>query len=134
MPETLRGIIFNVKRVANFNKEEYSWQYENRLQKHADAIIKKVRQENPLKKTVVTSSSFYISNRVSLFSHIPVLYELGKINDLNSLKTKDSVVLFIIMNKNDSAVFQPFLTMKEKESAGDFNGFSFYTVNVIPLE
>jgi hypothetical protein len=132
LPEFFRGVIFDINRVAHFNKEEYSWQWENRLQKYAAWAINNAQQKHPAKKVVVTGSSYYVNNRVILYSHVPVLLEADKINDLSSLNTRTPVLLLIILYEEDFPNFQPFLSSKEKEEAGNLKGFHFYTTYITP--
>lgn len=132
LPEMFRGIIFDVRRIVNFKKEEYIWHLEYRFQKYAAEIIRKAQQKQPVENVVVTGSLLYVSNRVSLYSNVPVLIEAEKINELSSLNTKTPVLLLIILRENDFPNFRPFLSMKGKEVAGSFNGLFFYTVYVKP--
>ena len=132
LPEMFRGIVFDIRRLENINKKEYSWQYENRFQKYADSIIENEKKKYSTNRVVVTGSSYYYNHRVILYSHVPVLHEVNKINDLSSLNTKTPVLLLIILLDKDLSGFKSFLSMKGKEVAGKFNGFSFYSVYVTP--
>ena len=132
LPETFRGIIFTVRRIGNMNREEYSWQYERSIQQYADAIIEKEKNKSQDEKAVVTGSSYYVYHRVGIYSHIPSLPEVGKINDLSLLNCKKPMLLLIILQEKDFPDYQPFLSLKEKELAGYFRGFYFYTTHVNP--
>ena len=132
LPETFRGIIFSARRVININKEEYSWQYDRSIQQYADAIIQKEKTKNPDETKIVTGASYYIYNRVSIYSHLPVLRDVKEINNLALMNTKKPVLLLIILQENDLLNYQPFLSSKEKELAGYFRGFYFYTTHVNP--
>ena len=132
LPETFRGIFFTARRVVNFKKEEYLWQAEYSIQKYADDIIQKEHAKLPASNALVTGSSFYLNNRVSIYSHIHTLTEVEKINDLFSLNTKKPVLLLVILQEKDLPRFLPFLSDKQKEFAGYFRGFYFYTTHVNP--
>jgi hypothetical protein len=132
LPETFRGIIFISRRVVNINKEEYSWQYERSIQEYADVIIQKTKAKQPMENVVVTGSSYYMYYRIGIYSHVPALVEASKINDLSSLNTKKPTLLLVILQEKDFPGYQPFLSTKEKELAGHFRGFYFYTTHVNP--
>jgi hypothetical protein len=132
IPETFRGIIFTANRVTQVNREEYSWQFEHSIQQYADAIIQKEKETHPGEKVVVTGSSYYTYYRAGIYSHIPALTESNKINDLSSLNSSKPTVLIIILMERDFPYYQPFLSAKEKELAGYFRGFYFYTTHVNP--
>lgn len=125
--EAARGMIFTTHRILSLKSEEYSWQYENRFQKFAEQIIGKERQE---RLVVVTGSVMYFNNRVSLYSHVPILPDVTKINEPESLKTKTPVLLLVILREKDLPNFQRFLATGQKELAGNLNGFYFYKVYV----
>jgi hypothetical protein len=139
LPETFRGIIFTARRVINLNRETYIWQYEYHFQKYADAIIQKEKIRYPDENIVVTGSSYYAYYRVGIYSHVPALTELDKINDLPSLNAKKPTRLLVILQEKDFSAYQAFLSDKEKEFAGYFRGFYlnnqgfyFYTAHVNP--
>ena len=132
IPEFFRGVIFDLNRIAHFKKEEYSWQWENRLQKYAASVTKNAQQKWHAEKVIVTGSSYYVNNRVVLYSHVPPLLAADKINDLSILNTKAPVLILVILYEKDFANFQPFLSSKEKEDAGSLNGYYYYTVYVKP--
>ena len=132
VPEMARGMIFTVHRVQNIGKEEYSWQYENRFQKYADSIIINASKKYSTNKIVVTGTSYYMNHRVILHSHVPPLNEVGIINNLSSLNTTSPVLLFIILHERDLAGFKSFLSNKEKDETGYFEGFHFYTCYITP--
>ena len=81
---------------------------------------------------VLAGSSPYMNNRVCLYIHIPLLKDVGKINDLESLNTKTSVLLLVMLREDARADFEPFLSPGEKKEAGLMEGFYFYTVYVEP--
>lgn len=132
IPEAFRGIIFTANRITNVNREEYSWQFERSIQQYADAIIQKEKKMYPGENVVVTGSSYYTYYRVGIYSNIPSLTEPTKINDLSSLNSKKPTRLLIILLEKDFPDYQPFLSAKEKELAGYFRGFYFYTTHVNP--
>ncbi len=129
LPEMFRGVLFDINRIVNIKKEEYSWQYENKFQKYAATILEKEKQ--PGEKAIVTGSAYYMTNRVGLWSNIPVLDDASKINNLTSLNTKVPVLLLVILNEKDSTAFQPFLSANSK-AIGHFDNYSFYSVHIVP--
>ena len=128
----LRGISFATKRISNFNKEKTSWQVELSLQQYADTIIKREQNVNEIYTTVLAGSSSYINNRICLFSHIPMIKDVIKINKFSSLNTKKPVLLLVVLRDDALKDFQPFLSLNEKKYAGKFAGFHFYTAYVTP--
>ena len=132
LPDMLRGISFTTKRISNFNQEKTSWQIELSLQQYADSIIKSEQNINEIYTTVLAGSSSYINNRICLYSHIPMLKKIDKINNFSSLNTKKSVLLLVVLRDDALKDFQPFLSFNEKKYAGKFAGFHFYTMYVTP--
>ncbi len=130
LPEMFRGILFTMNRIKNLNKEEYSWQNEDRFQKYAAAIIK--REKKPGEKVIVTGSAYYITGRISLYSYIPELKNVNEINNLSSFNTRDLAILLVVLHEKDLNQFQSFLSQKEKEFKGQLNGYNFYTIHVEP--
>ncbi len=130
--EAVRGIVFTTNRVRNINKEEYSWQYERSIQRYADSLIKKEQWQYPGSGIAVTGSFYYYYNRVGIYSHAPALSEPLSINTPRLLNTQKPVSLLVILHENDQQYFQPFLENKEKELAGYYRGFYFYTLHVNP--
>lgn len=129
--ETTRGIIFSLNRIQLFNKEEYGWHYEDRFQKYADSILQTAEKKFSVKNAVVTGSSYYMNNRVCLYSRVPALSNASMINQPSVLQTKRPVLLLAIIRKNDFPAFQSFIS-EQKEIAGKFDDFYFYTVYVQP--
>lgn len=129
--EIVHGMLFSAKRIVRFNKEEYSWQYEDKFQKYADSILKSQQNIFSAKKAVITGSSYYMNHRVSLYSHVPILSEARSVNNPGILRTKEPILLLVILNKNDLTAFQTFLSSGRK-LAGQFRDFYFYAVYVEP--
>ena len=132
IPEMLRGIYFDINRIRNFKKEEYSWQYEKRFQQYAASVIKTEKQSRTIEKVVVTGTSYYMNHRVVINSHLPLLSEVYKINDFSSLNTKSPVLLLVIIEKKAFPAFQSFLSQKDVKAAGNFGDYFFYTAYVTP--
>ena len=130
LPEMFRGILFTGNRIKNLKKEEYSWQREDRFQKYAAAIIN--RGKKPGEKVVVTGSVYYMTGRISLYSDIAELKEVNAINNLFSFNTTEPAFLLIVLYEKDLDKFQPFLSQKEKKFEGQFNGYNFFTLRIIP--
>ncbi|HEV8285098.1 MAG TPA: hypothetical protein VGQ09_12360 [Chitinophagaceae bacterium] len=129
--EMFHGVFFDVKRIIKFNKEEYSWQSEDRFQKYAAHLIDQEQQKHSTENTVV-SGWYYLSHRISLFKHIPILYDVSKINDSSSLNAQKPVTLLVFLHKSDLPKFQSFLSEMNKEVAGYFNEYYFYACHVNP--
>lgn len=130
LPELFRGCIFTGKRIFNLGKEEYSWQTDLNIQKFADEIIIRAKEKYPEANTVVTGSSYYFNNRISLYSYVPILHEGEKINTPEQLKTKKDILLLIVLTEASLPEFAPFISGVKKELVGFLNGFYFYTVYV----
>jgi hypothetical protein len=81
---------------------------------------------------VLAGSSPYMNNRFCLYSHIPLLKEVDRVNNLSSLNTKTSVLLLVALREDALKDFVPFLSIKEKEDQGQFGGYYFYTLYVEP--
>jgi hypothetical protein len=129
--EAIRGMYLDARRIKLFNKEEYSWQYEDRFQKYAAGILKNERKRFPTEKIVLTGSSYYINHRVSLYSNLPILPDAQRINQLSSIQAKEPVLLLVILNKKDLPDYKTFLS-SGREVVGQFNDFYFYTAYVQP--
>jgi hypothetical protein len=129
--ETCRGIAFDINRIRLIDKEEYSWHYEDRFQKYADSILKTAEAKFSIERVAVTGSSYFMNNRVSLYSHAPVLSAVKALNKPSLLNAQKPVLLLVIIHQKDFSSFQPFLSA-QKEIAGKFNEFYFYTVYVQP--
>ncbi len=130
--EALRGMVLTSKRIVLFGRETYSWQDETRFQVYADSVIKKAKQSSGVNRVVVSGSSYYMNHRVSLYSHVPILYDLGKLNHMDSLHSTEPTLLTVILHKDQLSKFPGFLSSAGKEVAGQYNGFYFYTVYVQP--
>jgi hypothetical protein len=128
IPEMIRGIIFDTRRILNYRKEEYYWQYEYRFQKYAQEIIN--NKSRPGLPVIVTGTSHYMNNRVSLYSDIPVFNEEKKLNDLSSLHTRAPVLLLVILHKNLFPEYEAFL--ENRSPAGNFDEFYFFPVTISP--
>jgi hypothetical protein len=132
LPELCRGIIFDTRRVLQFRKEEYTWQFEYDFQQYADNIIAKERSIQAFDNLVVTGSSHYMNNRVAVYSHAAVLTDNTAVNDLNSINASRPALLLVMLHENELAAFKPFIEAKRGKVAGYFGGLYFYTVYVTP--
>ena len=128
----LRGLYFDINRIRNYKKEEYSWQYDNRFQKYASSIINNEKRMNPGKKIIVTGTSYNMNHRVVINSHVPPLTDVQKINSLSTINTKTPVILLAMIQKDSLAAYQPFTIQKNVKTVGNFEGFTFYTAYVTP--
>ena len=130
LPELFRGAIFTTKRVANVSKEEYSWQSDLKIQQYADAIIRKEKKKYSLKKAIVSGSSYYFNNRISLYSHIPILQETDKIPTPKLLGTKENALLLVVLDENSFIKSNSSLIEKNYTFSGQFKNFYFYTITL----
>lgn len=130
IPETLRGIVFDCRRMLNAGKEKFYWQQDLALQHYAQSIIQKKKDSLLVKKVVVTSTSTYISSRVSGYSRIPMLNDAASLLNFSSVNTKESLLLLVILPEKDTVTFNEMLSAKGTELAGNYNGFYFYSCYV----
>lgn len=131
LPEFFRGVLFDLNRVRNFGKEVYSWQYEKRVQDYADSLVQTIRRKEKDTRVVVAGSSYYFNHRISLASHVPILYDSVSLNRPGALKTKAPVNLLVVLDETTKS-FQPFLNRNRLQPIGKFDRFLFYTVYVQP--
>jgi hypothetical protein len=124
--EVVRGISFSARRLFLWNKEEYSWQYELRFQEYADSLL----DTQPGVQKVITGSSHYMNNRISVYSRVPVLNDNLTINQPGSLHAKSRTMLLVVIHEKDFPNFRPFL--EGRSPSGFFEGYFFYTVYVEP--
>jgi hypothetical protein len=123
IPELARSSYFHLNRIRLLGKEEYSWQYENRFQRYADSIIQQAKKIYPATRVIVSGSAYYYNHRVSLYSHVPILYD-PQVLDSSVRSGRPVVVVNIIDNKALAAQKFPFVT--GEKIAGSFADFSFY--------
>jgi len=129
--ETMRGILLDINRVSKFGKEEYSWQYEKRLQEHTSAIIKNKMRDKGIEHLVVTGST-YMKSRINLYHRVTVLNDIFSINNVNSVNSKEPAMLFTVLHKKDLEKFAPFISSDQVEALGNFDNFYFYSLYVYP--
>lgn len=131
--EVGRGVIFNVKRIILFQKEEYSWQSEYRFQQYADNIIQAALKKQPAASVVVGGPFRYFNHRACLYSNAALLDSPEEnINNFQSLKVSKPTLLLVILEEKDFTMYQNFLSVKKNEVAGQFDRLYFYTVYVTP--
>ena len=130
LPEFLRGVLFDLNRLRRFGKEEYSWQYEKRLQDYADSLVQQIRQEQKNIPLVVAGTSYYYNHRISLASHVPILYDSLSLQKPAALKASQPVQLLIMLNESAVPSYQSLLTAKGLQPIGKFEQFLFYTTYV----
>ena len=132
MIEVGKGVLFSFNRVKHYGKEEYSWQYEDRFQKYTDSLIGKARNVYQVKKVAVAGSSYYYNHRMYLYSHVPIMHDLDKINNPALLNAKEPTVLLIMLWDKHRPQFQSFLTKHAGSPVGHFDGNTFYLHYVTP--
>lgn len=132
LPDMARGILFSTKRAIRFNREEYTWQIEYKIQQEAEKVIQAQKKKHNVSAVVLAGSSDYMNNRVALNSHLPMMYKTQLINTPAAFNTRQPVLLFVLLRADELVNFQPFLSNPNKEVAGYINGFYFYTIYVAP--
>lgn len=132
IPEAVRGFSFTFNRVINAGKEKYYWQLDREFQGYAAAIVQKKKDSLHVQKAVVSGSLYYANYRASLHQQIPVLEDLDALNNPALLKTKEPVILLVIIKESSLPGFQSFINYPKTELAGNLNGFYFYTLYVTP--
>ena len=91
--------------------------------------IQKIKASYPSVPVIVTGSTYYYNHRVSLYSHVPVLYQPEVLfKDSISHTSKPVVALYIQYNR-DGEKQLPSLPYRS-EKIGDYENFSFYMVPV----
>jgi hypothetical protein len=129
--ELCRSGYFHFNRIRLFGKEEYSWQYEDRFQKYAHSIIQYARKAHPSAKVIVSGSSYYYNHRFSLYSHVPVLYELELLKNPGSLNSEKPVVVVAVLSDENLYNEKGDIFYKGRP-AGKFEEFSFFILYVAP--
>ena len=129
LPETFRGILFTANRVQNFKKEEYTWQAERKFSEYAGKIIHEENQKNST-KVIITGSSWFLNNRVSLYNHVPIIEE-KEIASHSPLNATDRVTIVAIIHKDLISRYQHLLRDHNKP-VGYHSGYYFYTIHVNP--
>ncbi len=132
LPDMFRGILFSASRIINFNKETPSWKIEYNLQQYAEAAIQKAKQKHTVSNVVLAGSSDYLNNRISIYSLIPQMKNIGTLNNLAEMNTNTPTLILVVLRSDVLSDFQPFLDNPNKEVAGYLNGFYFYTVYAEP--
>ena len=79
-------------------------------------------------QVIVTGSSHYMNNRVSLYNNIPVWTENHLLNNLDAVLTSGPVTLLVIIHESEFVNFRSFLA--GKKPSGSFEGYYFYTTDV----
>lgn len=132
LPEIIRGVAFTTKRIALAGKEKFYWQQELKFQRYAAAIIREKEDSLKVNTTVVSGSLHYANYRTGLHQQVPVLEEVGSLNDPALLRSKEPVLLLAIIREDRRESFKPFISFSRTELAGQFNRFYFYTLYVTP--
>jgi len=131
-PETLRGIHFVKNRIQNFNVEEYGWQFENKIQLFTDELIQREKKTHSVNKVIIGGSSWYINNRLGLFSNVPLINNGYTLNYIQSFQSKLPLCFIIVIQKNDLPLFQPFIIKFKPPRIAEFKGLYFYSLYVNP--
>ncbi|HUR65944.1 MAG TPA: hypothetical protein VMZ03_06305 [Chitinophagaceae bacterium] len=132
LPEIFRGVAFTAKRLINMGREKYYWQQERGFQNFALKAVKKKQDSLHIHNAVVSGSLYYANNRASLHQQIPVLEDVYSLNDPKALKTTKPIVLLGIIRGDRRDRFGKFINYSQTELAGEYNGFYFYTLYVVP--
>jgi hypothetical protein len=129
--EITRHVIFDFNRLRKIGKEEYRWQYEDRFQKYAGTVVTKAKALYPGAKIIVSGSSYYYNHRVSLYTHVPILYDPQPVFNATSIRTTKPVAVVNILNIK-SPLPQQTAYMRNEKIAGNFDDFVFYITYVAP--
>ncbi|OSZ77406.1 hypothetical protein CAP36_13525 [Chitinophagaceae bacterium IBVUCB2] len=133
LPELFRGTVFTIKRVFHFGKEEYSWQGDLKIQQYVDSIITKEKQRTLTNDVILAGSSYYFNNRISLYSHIPILETNSIANESVVLQTKKPVLLVSVIHDNDSGFVKKITTIEKPALAGHYYDFSIFITRILPV-
>ncbi|MFN8290047.1 MAG: hypothetical protein U0U70_07315 [Chitinophagaceae bacterium] len=132
VPEAIRGFTFTAIRVLKSGKEKYYWQQEGEFQGYAARIVNQKKDSLHVQRAVVSGSLYYANYRASVHQQIPVLEDLAALNEPSALKTKEPVILLVIIDEKATGGFSGFINNPATELAGKLNGFYFYTLYVTP--
>ncbi|HEX2606147.1 MAG TPA: hypothetical protein VHK91_02165 [Flavisolibacter sp.] len=132
LPEAIRGMIFTVNRAVHLGREEYSWQYDLRLQRYGQEVIDKARREQHINKVAVTASLYYIANRIALYSQVPLFNEVNLVKQAASLHTTKPVLLLTVLLEQDLKAFENFTTDPANRAAGHFDQYYFFVTPLLP--
>ena len=127
--ESVRGLIFTIKRIQHAGNETYSWQYDKEIQDYVNAVIKNKLQKNPGTTGVVTGSTYYINYRVGMNSHLPILIDIDPLLSNTPFQTKKPVMVFAITNAND-ALDRQLSKQNNWELSGIYDDFNIYTSRI----
>jgi hypothetical protein len=130
--ETARGIFFDARRMVQLRKEEYSWQHDLAFQRYADSILEKASAQWPGVPQVVTGTAAYLSNRVNIYSGIPIVNEKERITVLQQPTAKQPVVMLVILHAPELSSFQTFISGRTVQFAGKFDQYLLYLCYVSP--
>lgn len=141
LPETFRGVIFTAKRILHAGKEQYSWQYEKKIQDDAGAFIQQNQSAHPGEMAVMTGSSYYLYYRVAMQLRIPVMNDSTALMNPGKLNTEKPVALYVLTPDNvQDAMVQaighipsyPSKPLYKQDIAGTFAGYRIYVIHVTP--
>lgn len=133
LPELFRGAFFTAKRAVHLGKDEYSWQGDLKIQRYVDSIITTAKQRTLIDDVVLTGSSYYFNNRISLYSHIPILEATSNIDNAVTLETKKPVLLLSVIHNNDSDFVKKYKTVENTVIAGYYYDFTIFISRVVPI-
>ncbi len=100
-----RQLIFDLNRIRKLGREEYSWQREKRFQQSVDTVIQNVKTKYPATPIIVAGTSYYYNHRMSLYSHVPILYDFNLIKDHPMPKSTNPVVVVSVVEKKQLALW-----------------------------
>lgn len=131
LPEMARGFFFAAHRISKLGRETYGWQYEYGFQKFAANLVKKIQNEER-SQIILAGSTDWMTLRASLYSKLPIFWDIHLLNDLSRLKTRKAVTLFVIIRKSDANGFDPFITSPKVKYQGSHSEYLFYSVLITP--
>lgn len=132
IPEALRGITFTANRIISAGKEKYYWQSEKDFFGTGIKIVEQLKDSSNPGKVVVTSSLYYGIYRAGLHMQAPVLENSAALNNPETLRSDEPVILLAIIRSDRLEAFKKFTEYPSTKLAGELNGFYFYTLHVDP--
>lgn len=130
--EMFRGAFFTFNRINGIGKEQYGWQTEAQFQKCVDSTIASVRLNQKNVNTILVGSSDWMTLRVALKSHLPVLDSLSVLKYPALIKSSQQVNMIALIRDDHKMFFQEFVRLPETIQLNDCYGFTVYSILIKP--
>lgn len=131
-PEIMRGITFTAGRIVKCGVETFGWQQELGFQKKADAIITKIKGQQPENIIVLAGTSDWMVLRIALYSHLPAFTNADLLLKPDEIKSSKPAILLAIIADDKKELYKSFISLKSVKEEGEGNGFRFYSLPVNP--